>query len=119
MAGETTADDARFDVSLRGIEVDGETHCTHYNTERDVIAIRFRCCDVFYPCFECHEACCAHEAMRWSPERFGEPAVLCGVCDEVLRIETYLACDHRCPNCEAPFNPGCANHWDRYFAVDS
>jgi uncharacterized CHY-type Zn-finger protein len=118
MACEPTGEDAS-DVPVRGVDVDSETRCAHYHTERDVIAIAFPCCETFYPCFECHEACCEHEPARWPPGRFDERAVLCGICDSVLRIDTYLASEHRCPSCEATFNPGCANHWDLYFRIES
>jgi uncharacterized CHY-type Zn-finger protein len=118
MAGEPTGEDT-FDVPVRGVDVDSETRCAHYHTGRDVIAIAFPCCDVFYPCFECHEACCEHEPARWPPDRFDERAVLCGVCGAVLRIDAYLASEHRCLHCEAAFNPRCANHWKRYFRLES
>lgn len=117
--GETTvADDPRFGGSLRGVDVDNETRCVHYHTARDVIAIRFPCCETFFPCFECHETCCEHEAERWPPDRFTERAILCGVCRKRLPIESYLESEHRCPNCEARFNPRCADHWERYFAIE-
>lgn len=109
--------DARFDVSFRGVGVDSETRCAHYRSGTDVIAIESPCCNVFYPCFECHEACCEHDAERWPPDRFDERAILCGVCRAVLPIEAYLRAEHRCPNCNAAFNPGCVSHWKRYFAV--
>lgn len=107
--------DDRFDVPLRGVDVDTETRCEHYHTDRDVIAIRFRCCGVYYPCFECHEAIADHDPQRWSAHRFDEPAVLCGVCGERLSVEAYLDCEHSCPVCEAEFNPGCASHAHLYF----
>ena len=110
--------DERFDVPLRGLEVDSETRCAHYRTPRDVIAIAFPCCGTFFPCFECHAACSDHDAERWPADRFDARAILCGVCRERASIETYLESEHRCPNCEARFNPGCANHWERYFAVE-
>jgi uncharacterized CHY-type Zn-finger protein len=109
--------DARFDVPLRGVGVDDETRCMHYRTARDVIAIRFPCCETFFPCFECHAACCEHDTERWPPDRFDERAVLCGACREVLTVDSYLASDHECSNCGASFNPGCVDHYDRYFAV--
>lgn len=37
-----------------GATVDQETRCTHYNTPFDVIAIKFKCCHKYYPCFKCH-----------------------------------------------------------------
>ena len=107
-----------FDHDVRGVEVGPETRCAHYHTDRDVIAIRFPCCDTYYPCFECHESETDHDPERWPRSQFGEPAVLCGVCGTELTIETYLGCDHHCPACDAAFNPGCANHYDLYFETD-
>lgn len=110
--------DGRFEVSLRGLEVDPETRCTHYDGGHDVVAIRFPCCAAFYPCFVCHEETTDHEAKRWPADRFGAPAVLCGRCDTVLTIRQYLDAEHRCPSCGGGFNPGCVNHHDRYFCVE-
>jgi uncharacterized CHY-type Zn-finger protein len=111
--------DDRFDVSLRGVDVDAETRCAHYDTELDVVALRFPCCDSYYPCFRCHEAVTDHEPVRVPLEQFDEPAVLCGVCGSTLSVRAYLDCDDRCPECGASFNPGCRRHRDRYFAVES
>jgi uncharacterized CHY-type Zn-finger protein len=115
---EQPTTDGRFDVPLRGVGVDSGTRCRHYHTERDVIAIAFPCCETFFPCFECHETCCEHEPARWPPDRFDERAILCGACGTVLTVEAYLASEHRCPNCSVEFNPGCANHWNRYFRIE-
>ncbi|MFD1641672.1 CHY zinc finger protein [Halohasta litorea] len=101
-----------------GVAVDDETRCAHYRSDRDIVAIRFPCCETYYPCFRCHEPCADHDAKRWPRGRFDEPAVCCGVCGIELSVRAYLDCDHQCPNCEAMFNPGCRNHADRYFAVD-
>lgn len=103
------------DHPVRGVAVGPETRCAHYDTERDVIALRFGCCETFYPCFECHQAVADHEAQPWPRERFDEPAVLCGVCGSTLTADAYLNCDHTCPSCGAAFNPGCEAHHDRYF----
>jgi uncharacterized CHY-type Zn-finger protein len=138
-------------VPLRGVDVDAETRCAHYDSDRDVVAIRFPCCDVFYPCAACHAAVADHPPERLPPAAFGEGAVSCGACGTVLAASTYLgvlgvdaggevpadaaregadrrpgdgdagggASDPRCPACGAGFNPGCAGHVDRYFAVDA
>jgi uncharacterized CHY-type Zn-finger protein len=159
-------------VSVRGVEVDAETRCAHYDTARDVVAIRFPCCDVFYSCLDCHAAVADHPPDRWPRDRLDEPAVLCGACGSHLAATTYLdllgvtvdgtdersgtgrpgpdadtdtdadtdadvmvgatpatdgddpdggdrdAPTPRCPDCGAAFNPGCAGHVDRYFALD-
>ena len=101
-----------------GVDVDAETRCGHYHSDQDVIALRFACCETYYPCFRCHESCTDHDAERWPPDRFDEPAVLCGVCGTELGVQEYLDCDHRCPDCGAAFNSGCRRHADRYFVVD-
>lgn len=105
------------DTEVRGVGVDPETRCAHYDADRDVVAIRFFCCDDYYPCFECHEAVADHDPERWPADRFDAPAVLCGVCGTELTVQTYLDAGHACPECGAAFNPGCADHYDRYFEV--
>jgi uncharacterized CHY-type Zn-finger protein len=101
---------------VRGVDVGGETRCRHYDGERDVVAIRFACCERYYPCFRCHAALADHDPSVWPVERFDRRAVLCGVCGTELRIDDYLGVT-ACPECEAAFNPGCRDHYDRYFAV--
>ncbi|WP_224448776.1 CHY zinc finger protein [Haloprofundus salilacus] len=113
--GDSAEFDNRFDVPLCGVDVDAETRCEHYHADRDVIAIKFPCCGVYHPCFECHETLADHEPERWSLGRFDEPAVLCGVCGERLTVAAYLDADHACPSCSAEFNPGCALHAHLYF----
>jgi uncharacterized CHY-type Zn-finger protein len=107
--------DPRFAVPLRGVSVDAQTRCAHYASPRDVIAIRFPCCDVYYPCHACHAEVAGHPPARWPRERFDEPAVLCGACLGTLTVREYLASGHACPRCGAAFNPGCAAHHDLYF----
>lgn len=100
---------------VHGVDVGPETRCTHYDTERDVIALRFGCCGRFYPCLSCHDAVADHAREPWPRARFDEPAVLCGVCASALSARAYLAADHACPDCGAAFNPGCADHYNEYF----
>ena len=96
-----------------GVDVDEETRCAHYGTERDVVAIRLPCCDTFYPCHLCHAAVADHDAERWPIDRRGEPAVLCGAWGAEVAIKEYLGVTG-CPACETRFNPGCADHSGRY-----
>ncbi|GAB6879956.1 CHY zinc finger protein [Halorubrum gandharaense] len=107
--------DDRFPVLLRGIAVDPETRCSHWDDPVDVVALRFGCCETFYPCDACHRESTDHPAEPWPRGRFDEPAVLCGVCRETLTAREYLDGDDACPHCGAPFNPGCRAHRDRYF----
>jgi uncharacterized CHY-type Zn-finger protein len=109
------ATDDRFAVPLRGVAVDPEARCGHWDDPVDVVALRFDCCETYYPCDACHDAATDHEAEPWPCDRFDEPAVLCGVCGATLSAREYLDCDDACPRCGADFNPGCRKHRDRYF----
>lgn len=125
MSGSSASDRGDDDVTdrtvagvrVRGVDVDGETRCAHYDTPRDVVAIAFACCETFHPCHACHDAATTHAPARWSPDKFDERAVLCGACGVRLSIETYLAAESACPACGHDFNPGCRAHADRYFDV--
>jgi len=99
---------------VRGVEVGPETRCDHYATGRDVVALRFACCEAYSPCFRCHETATDHEAERL-PVDSSVSAVLCGVCGAELTPREFVNGEHRCPECDAPFNPGCADHYDLYF----
>jgi uncharacterized CHY-type Zn-finger protein len=103
------------DQPVRGVDVDHETRCAHYRTDRDVVAFRFACCEEYFPCFRCHEETTSHDAVPWPRARFDEPSVLCGVCGTALTVPDYLEADYSCPACDAAFNPGCANHAELYF----
>lgn len=109
--------DNRFPVQLRGCAVDPETRCAHWDEPIDVIALRFGCCETYYPCFECHEATTGHEAVPWPRSRFDEAAVFCGACGETITVEQYLAGGNSCTYCDASFNPGCRKHRERYFEL--
>lgn len=105
-------------VQIHGCEVrgavDAETRCAHYASERDVVAIKFACCETYYPCFRCHDAVAEHDAERWPADRRDEPAVLCGACGAELAVAEYVGSE-ACPACDAAFNPGCADHYHLYF----
>lgn len=100
-----------------GVELDEKTRCAHYNGERDIIAIKLRCCDEFYACKECHDALADHPVVAWPMELFGQPAVLCGACRTQLSISAYLQCGNQCPACGSAFNPGCSLHHHFYFST--
>lgn len=102
-------------VEVYGVDVDHETRCKHYHSDMDIIAMRFACCDRFYPCFECHREMADHVAALWPMSRFSEFAVLCGACGGKLSVTDYLASNHLCPFCSAQFNPGCLTHRGQYF----
>ena len=42
-------------ITCHGTGVNERTQCAHYHSERDIIGIKFKCCDAFYACIQCHE----------------------------------------------------------------
>ncbi|WP_143961093.1 CHY zinc finger protein [Litoribacter populi] len=104
-------------VNVFGKSVDNQTRCVHWHSELDIIAIKFKCCDKYYPCFSCHEEEADHEHEVWPVGEFDEKAILCGACGHELTIQEYMDSNNTCPKCEASFNPGCSNHYHLYFEV--
>jgi uncharacterized CHY-type Zn-finger protein len=103
------------DVEVRGTNVDRQTRCEHYHSAFDIIAIKFKCCGEWFPCFECHRENAAHPAQVWTTDDFDTKAILCGICGYQLAVNEYLKCDSVCPKCRSLFNPGCAKHYHLYF----
>lgn len=101
-------------VIVHGQTIDDETRCKHYHSKRDIIAIKFRCCEKYYPCYQCHNEAEDHSIVVWERTKFLERAILCGVCKYELTITEYMKSE-RCPNCASEFNPGCATHYPLYF----
>ncbi len=102
-------------ITCHGVGVNERTQCAHYHSERDIIAIKFKCCDAFYACIECHRESVSHAPEVWPVAEFSQEAIYCGNCSGVLSIAAYLSCGNTCPLCQAAFNPGCANHYHFYF----
>src|SRR2546430_15670155 len=100
---------------VRGATVGQQTQCVHYHSARDIVAIRFKCCDTFYACVHCHEELTDHRPLVWGKDERESPAVLCGKCQNTLSIAEYLNCGSLCPFCGAAFNPDCERHYDCYF----
>ncbi|HEY4943853.1 MAG TPA: GNAT family N-acetyltransferase [Rhizomicrobium sp.] len=100
---------------VRGLELDGETRCAHWRSALDIIAIKMKCCGVYYACKDCHAALAGHATQVWPRGEWGEKAVLCGACGTELSIRQYLDCADTCPSCGAQFNPSCRNHHPFYF----
>jgi uncharacterized CHY-type Zn-finger protein len=98
-----------------GVEIDGETRCAHYHGERDIVAIKFKCCGNWFPCHQCHAELADHSAIVWPQSEFDLPAILCGGCGCRLTIRDYLQGNSSCPRCKSAFNPGCAHHHHLYF----
>jgi len=99
---------------VRGRTIDTQTRCVHYDGPTDIIALKFKCCGDFYPCYECHDEAATHTVERWVAADVNEFAILCGACSGLLTIAEYLRVDS-CPACESGFNPGCKLHRDIYF----
>ena len=100
---------------IRGKLRDNETRCDHYHSEQDIIAIKFYCCDTYYPCISCHLETAKHPPQVWPVNKFNEKAILCGKCKTELTINEYLSTEGSCPFCHAVFNDGCKLHHHLYF----
>jgi uncharacterized CHY-type Zn-finger protein len=104
-------------MKVAGKIIDSFTRCEHYHSELDIIAIKFPCCNTYYPCFDCHRETAGHDAVQWKKNEFDAKAVLCGNCKQELTVNEYVQSDNQCPFCKASFNPGCANHYELYFDI--
>jgi len=101
--------------AVRGVTLDAETRCAHYHSGLDIIAIKMRCCGTYYACRECHDELAGHAAEVWPIDQWDQAVVLCGACGAEMSVRDYLSCANLCPSCQAPFNPGCRNHYHLYF----
>lgn len=97
-----------------GQTVDSQTRCVHYHSPLDVIAIRFKCCDKYFPCYQCHTC---ENVQRWDQSELdsGIPVILCGVCNSELTFQQYSQGGAACSVCQAKFNPRCLLHYHLYF----
>ena len=102
-------------IEVKGEVVDEHTRCVHYHSALDIIAIKFKCCGTYYPCYSCHEAAADHKAQVWPQPEWDTKAILCGMCGTELTINQYMHSNNTCPHCAAAFNPGCSKHYDLYF----
>lgn len=106
-------------INIYGKPIDQQTRCQHWHSDLDVIAIKFKCCEKYYPCFSCHEETADHEPEVWPKSEFDTKAILCGVCGTELSITDYQNSSNTCPNCKAAFNPGCSKHYHLYFETSN
>ena len=107
-------------TSVYGKCVDNETRCIHWNSDLDIIAIKFACCNKYYPCYLCHIECeMNHKPKQWSKDKWNiTKAILCGKCKNELIIKQYMRCGNICLHCKSKLNPGCSNHYHLYFEMD-
>ncbi|CAG9620497.1 CHY zinc finger protein [Sutcliffiella rhizosphaerae] len=102
-------------IQVLGSTVDNETRCTHYHSEKDIIAIKFYCCKEYYPCYQCHLEHAKHSIDVWPKSEFHQKAILCGKCKKELTINEYRESNANCPSCLSNFNPRCQLHSHLYF----
>ncbi|MEX3623139.1 CHY zinc finger protein [Viridibacillus arvi] len=103
-------------MKVYGLVVDDKTRCLHYHTDKDIVALKFKCCNKYYPCFECHAACELHEPEVWAKNESDELAALCGICKKEHTITEYVGTNH-CLQCGSRFNERCEAHYHLYFDV--
>lgn len=108
----------KFSIKVKGQTIDNQTRCVHYQSNLDIIAIKFKCCNEYYPCFSCHEEAANHPHQTWGKAEFDTLAILCGVCKQELTIHQYMKSDSICLYCQAEFNPKCRNHYHLYFDTE-
>ncbi len=106
-------------IIVKGKLVNDRTGCKHYYSSADVIAIKFKCCKDYYPCYYCHQEVADHESKKWEKNELHTKAILCGVCKSEMTIEQYLTCNYQCPFCHTQFNPNCSRHNHLYFELVS
>ena len=111
-------DMANSHPSVHGIDLDAQTRCMHYHKVLDIVAIKMKCCGLYYACKDCHDALADHAIEVWPRSEWDQLAVMCGNCRTELSIRQYLDCTNECPACKARFNPGCRHHYQFYFATE-
>src|SRR5260370_35494239 len=92
-------------LEIIGLDVDYQTRCEHSASALDVLALRFKCCEAYYACVECHDALAGHEVKVWGKLDHDAKILLCGACRTEFTIRTLLRCNDRCPNCNTAVNP--------------
>lgn len=102
---------------IKGKTIDENSRCIHYHSELDIISIKFKCCNDYYPCYYCHQEEAKHPSEIWEKNEFDTRAILCGNCKNEMTIHQYLNCNNQCIFCDSKFNPKCANHNHLYFEV--
>ncbi|KAK6464321.1 hypothetical protein DFJ63DRAFT_283969 [Scheffersomyces coipomensis] len=118
-------------ISLKGKLIDKHTRCQHYYSKLDIIALKYKCCRVYYPCFQCHLELIDHNVEKFNVTdlAMGEKVVLCGNCYSELTFKEYseakvkssisenedICYIQTCIKCNSQFNPNCSLHYELYF----
>ena len=97
--------------------IGNETRCIHWNSDLDIIAIKFACCNEYYPCYPCHiEREKDHKPKQWIKDKWNTTkTILCGKCKHQFTINEFNNCNNVYFNCNSKFNPGCRNHYHLHF----
>ncbi|MGZ8559429.1 MAG: CHY zinc finger protein [Chitinophagaceae bacterium] len=95
----------KADKEIKGKLVDNNTRCIHYQSPLDVIAIRFKCCREYCPCYKCHEETAGHKAEIWKKDGWEQAAIICGLCKHEMTIYEYVNSGNQYPSCSGLFNP--------------
>ncbi len=90
-------------AKVYGSFIDKDTRCKHYYSPSDIMAIKFKCCNKYYPCYKCHNEHKSHPIQRWAEDEFDEKAIMC---QYEMSIYDYMMFE-RCPPCGAQFNSRC------------
>ncbi len=106
-----------YNTPVCGIQINRRSGCIHYHSDLDIVAIKFKCCSLYYSCYWCHGEV-QHAVQQWQPNEFNEKAILCGNCGSQMGIYEYLSCKNKCPYCASAFNSGCKSHWNYYFQIN-
>ncbi|WP_263622142.1 CHY zinc finger protein [Halobacillus litoralis] len=107
----------RNPIEVYGVDVDQESRCTHYHSQVDIVALKFRCCRKFYACYQCHQETTDHPPEKWPLDERDHHAILCGHCRKTMSIDEYMNVNE-CPHCQHAFNAGCKNHYPLYFDME-
>src|SRR5450432_417006 len=65
---------------VMGIDLDPQSRCAHYRSALDIVAIKMKCCGLYYACKDCHDALAGHTIKTWPRNEWDAPAVMCGAC---------------------------------------
>ncbi|CCH59899.1 hypothetical protein TBLA_0C00850 [Henningerozyma blattae CBS 6284] len=102
-------------LQVHGKLLDNNTRCHHWHSPLDIIALKFKCCNQFWACYQCHQELANHPPQRFdihsTPQ---ENVILCGLCNTQMTFQQYSA-TLSCPHCHSKFNPGCKLHYHLYF----
>ncbi|SCU94390.1 LAFA_0F21550g1_1 [Lachancea sp. 'fantastica'] len=109
----------------KGLLIDNQSRCVHWNSQLDVVCFKLKCCQHYYACHSCHDALESHPVQKYNISQ--DPSshvVLCGVCRNTMSFNQYRSKTAsirdqslQCPFCCASFNPNCKLHYSIYFDI--